>query len=271
MHFAFDHLVHFVNSPQEAVEQMRRIGLYALLGGEHEKWGSCNALSYFDLSYIEFLGLNKPALAKTVTDNDLVRQAVHALPENQGFARIAIRTDNIEEAAAAMRQQGLEVTGPFAGSRKRDDGTTLIWSMFFMRDPHADELPLPFVIQWGEGDEVRREDLRSRRVIAPHPAGAAAFRTLAFAVQELEVTAAKWSRLFNLPASEPFVDEHLQARCIEVTLSGGNLLFCSPHGAGTVSKRLAEKGAGPFLLRLSGTDRAGTSELLLGGTFEFTK
>ena len=54
----FDHLVHAVHgTPEEAAKQMQELGFHTVLGGEHTNWGTWNSLSYFDLSYIEFLAV----------------------------------------------------------------------------------------------------------------------------------------------------------------------------------------------------------------------
>jgi len=265
--FAFDHLVHFVNRPEEAADKMREAGLFASPGGQHEKWGSYNALCYFDLSYVEFLGLNNYEIARQITDNDLIRQAVSDLPGKEGFARLALRTDRIEEAAERMRKMGFEVTGPFPGSRRRQDGTVISWSMFFMKDSKPG-MPLPFVIQWEQSDEERRRDLVERRVIRPHPVGTVAVRELAFAVHELEPIVDQWSRITALNPGEIFEDEALQAKCRRLPLPGGELLFCSPAGAGLVSEQLNSRGEGPFLLRLSAPVER-EPQNLAGGLYQF--
>jgi hypothetical protein len=268
MRFAFDHLVHFVHRPEQAVDQMNLHGLSAFLGGQHERWGTYNALCYFDLSYIEFLGVYNPELAGQVTDIDLVRQAVEDLPHGEQFARVAIRTDDIEEAAERMRGLGLSVTGPFPGSRKRTDGSVLRWSMFFMSEKDRGELPLPFVIQWGESDERRRGGLIEQGAIGAHSAGPLSLQQVAFAVRDEDAAAAKWGSLFQLPVGDPYLDETLKARCREIRLPGGHLVFCSPAEPGMTSDYLASKGEGPFYLRLSGARTPGIYNLL-GGYYHF--
>jgi hypothetical protein len=266
--YQFDHLVHLAAAPERAVESMRQLGCYAVPGGEHEQWGSYNSLCYFGLSYIEFLGIKHPEKAKQVQDNDLIRQAHEALPVSEGFARIALRTGRIEEEAERMRKLGLEVTGPFAGSRARTDGTVIRWSMFFLKEPEGAGMPLPFVIEWGQGDEERRSDLRKRGVIGRHPAGPLVLRRVVFAVHDLEATVDKWCRWFRLERGSLFDDREFHARCIELMLPGGNLLFCAPSGPGIAAQQLQEKGEGPFAVQLTGSDKAGTYTQM-GGLYKF--
>jgi hypothetical protein len=269
MRFAYDHLVHFVNHPEQAIDQMKLHGMVAFLGGKHELWGTYNALSYFDLSYIEFLGVYNSELAEQVTDNDLVRQAMEQLPYGERFARLAIRTDDIEAAAERVRGLGLSVTGPFPGSRERADGSVLRWSMFFMNEEGGNGLLLPFVIEWGENDELRRSGLIEQgAIIGSHPAGPLSLQQVVFAVHDEDTAAAKWGSFFQLPVGDSFLDRTLKARCREIQLPGGNLLFCSPSEPGMTSDYLASKGEGPFLVRLSGAKLLGIHNLL-GGYYQF--
>ncbi|NGQ93579.1 VOC family protein [Brevibacillus sp. SYP-B805] len=268
MEFAFDHLVHFVNDPKRAAQLMRESGLHAVEGGRHTQWGSYNSLCYFDLSYIEFLGLDNPGLAKQVADNDLIRQATRELPAREGLARIAIRTGNIDEAAERIRVLGFRVTGPFPGSRTRDDGTVINWSMFFIRD-EGSELPLPFVIQWGQSDQERRKDLEQRGVIRAHRLGQISLNQVAFAVRDLERTVQTWGRLFELEQGEAFFDPTMNAECRILKLRGGDLLFCRPVGEGVVSQVLHAAGERPFLVQLTGAANSQTLNLF-GGMYQCT-
>jgi hypothetical protein len=53
----WDHAVQFVNQPDEAIATFAGQGLNAFAGGRHPGWGTWNALSYFGLTYIEFLAI----------------------------------------------------------------------------------------------------------------------------------------------------------------------------------------------------------------------
>jgi hypothetical protein len=268
MSFRFDHLVHFVNDPKEAIKLLQQNGVYAVEGGVHENRGTYNVLSYFDLSYIEFLG---------VYDKQLVeeRQKIeHSLIETivkdsytVGFSRIAIRTDQLEQAAERFAKQGLTVNGPVPLSRGRPDGSVIHWKLLYVGRKEQ-ELPLPFFIQWEEKDEERRKDLKERKVIAPHPAGDVSLSYVAFAVMYLKTTVDNWSKWLGLPRGDEFVDESLQAKCQTLQLQGGNLVFSSPIGDGIVSEVLATRGERPFLVGLAGGAEKGDKRLL-GSIYRF--
>ena len=260
MEFSFDHLVHFVQSPQEAVEEMNNLGLHAFAGGNHEKWGTYNSLSYFGLSYIEFLGIRDRVKAEEAAlHHDLTKQAINLLPTIQGFNRIALRTNRIEEVAEKARILGFKIDGPIEGARTREDGVTIRWKMLFIKHEQTD-LPLPFIIQWDQSDEERQLDLEDK--INGHSIGKVKIQDLVFAVWDLERQTEKWSRFFGLKKSSPYVDEELKATCIQLSLGGGNLTFASPSGDGFLSDYLNQRGEGPFLLRLLGEQSISAQEIL---------
>jgi hypothetical protein len=262
MNIAFDHLVHFVkDDPVHAVELVKQHGFHAVAGGRHEAWGTYNGLCYFDLSYIEFLAVENPIVARQATDNDLIRQALRELAVAEGLGRVAIRTDDIRQLAEYMRKQGLAVTGPLPGSRTRADGSVIKWSLLFP-EYDAGKLPLPFFIEWEQPDEQRRLDLQNRQVIAPHPAGELRLSYVAFAVSELEQTVNAWKNCLGLVTGEVFTDSELNARCQEILLPGGNLRFCSPLGSGLVADVLQTRGECPFLVSISGAKRRADLQIL---------
>ncbi|MGE5703992.1 MAG: VOC family protein [Clostridia bacterium] len=267
MKLAFDHIVHFANDPVQAAAILRENGLHALEGGRHSNWGTYNSLSYFDLSYVEFLGIFDRSLAETETKNLLVRDIAGRLPDREGFATLALRTNDIEHTAVLLKSRGLGVIGPFPGSRTRPDGKVIEWSMLFIESEHS-VLPLPFFIQWGEEDNERRIDLQERGVIAPHTLGNLALRHVLFAVRDLDQRISEWSSWFSLEAGEAYFDPALQATCRTLQLPGGNLVFSSPTGDGVVATILAERGETPFALVASGAQQNQIVELA-GGTYTF--
>ncbi|MBS4174929.1 VOC family protein [Bacillus sp. FJAT-49736] len=264
MNLLFDHLVHFVQNPVQAAEEMKYIGVQAFMGGNHEKWGTYNSLAYFGLSYIEFLGIREREIAEEAAlHHDLTRQAITLLPHYQGFNRIALRTNNIEKVAKHAQTLGYIIEGPVNGERTRDDGVTIRWKMLFIKD-ELSKLPFPFIIQWQQSDEERFQDLHEK--INAHPLGKVEIEDLVIAVDNVENETEKWSKLFGLKRSEPYLDEELQAECIQLFLQGGNLTFASLDKSWKFYDDVNEHGEGPFLLRLIG-DRSIPLHKLLGAYF----
>nr|WP_035286480.1 VOC family protein [Brevibacillus massiliensis] len=265
---SLDHLVHFINShPETAVQAIERLGLRAVAGGRHENWGTHNSLCYFDLTYLEFLAIEDRQRAAKVQGNGLIRQIAADLPDNEGLSRIALRTSDMAGLASQMQSKGLTVTGPVLGSRTRADGSIIHWQMLFVESERGG-LPLPFFIQWGEGDDERRRDLTERRIIAQHPAGSLRIEYVACAVQKLEETAARWQEWFGLVPGEPYTDSELQAVCQALACDGGDVLLCSPLGEGVVARTLDERGERPFLVRFSGKACSSARHFVLGSFYQ---
>ena len=77
----WDHAVQFVNQPEAAIEIFAGQQLRAVAGGRHPGWGTRNALSYFGLTYIEFLAISDPDELRAATDKFLLsRDAARLLP-----------------------------------------------------------------------------------------------------------------------------------------------------------------------------------------------
>ncbi|MGO0063407.1 VOC family protein [Brevibacillus fluminis] len=269
MGFAFDHIVHLVNDPLQAAADLRAQGFHALEGGRHTHWGTYNSLCYFDLGYIEFLGVYDRTLTEAEQENLLVRDCALRLPQQEGFVRVAIRTDDIAQTAEMLKKRGLHVSGPFPGSRVRPDGKRLSWSMLFASH-HESSLRLPFFIQWGEGDEERRADLTARGTIAPHELGPLALGSVKIAVADLASHIHQWSGWFGLACGEHFIDEGMQAVCQTMHLPGGDLLFCSPTGPGPVADIIAAQGEGIFELEVVGANQEGVLERI-GAIYRWCK
>nr|WP_263326813.1 VOC family protein [Neobacillus sp. Marseille-Q6967] len=265
MKLEFDHLVWFYKHPEKAIIPLREKGIHVVKGGRHETWGTYNSLSYFGLSYIEFLGIENLAIAEQHEENRLVTQIVQQLAkENRdGPSKIAIRTDKIQELAQRFQEEGLAVYGPLPGKRVRADGVEIRWSLLFI-ERDSIELSLPFFIQWEKSDEERLLELSEQGFVGSHTVGNPELESVGFVVHDLKDTVGFWSLLLDLTPGEEFIDSGLNARCCKLSLPGTNLLFCTPLGEGVASKVLNKRGETPFLVNLTGTNQNRIFEMMNG-------
>jgi hypothetical protein len=265
MHLSFDHLVHFSPDPIKAQKELNEYGINVIKGGIHEKWGTFNTLAYFNLSYIEWLGLRDIALAQNVTDNDLIQQLVNEHTPLGHFGRFALRTDDMDLLIKELESKNVTVKGPVAGSRQTNDGERLQWKMCFIEADH-DSLPLPFFIEWGEPEEKRKPKLAD---LSSHPAGQLQLKNIYCAVHNLEESISKWTKLLDVQSGESYKDSLLDARCQKLYVNGGNLIFCSGT-QGVVHDTLKKVGERPFLVEL---DHALTPQQITvqGASFKFNK
>ncbi|MFD2371137.1 VOC family protein [Brevibacillus sp. GCM10020057] len=263
MQLALDHIVHFLHrSPAEPVEQFRQHGYHAVAGGRHVTWGTWNSLSYFGLSYVEFLSVELPEIAAN-SDNPLIRQLVGEQNRGEGLGQIALRTREMDQWAEHFAGKGLQVTGPVAGSRKRDDGTVIRWRMLFLRDPDSGLVP-PFLIEWEADDAERKHDLTQRGVIAAHPNGAAAVDSIVYATTDLDEAASRWQHWFDWQSGDVYLDDLLGARCRKFSLSGGDVVLCEPVRAGIAQEALDSRGERPFAVRIAGAAKEGLDQVYGG-------
>ncbi|KAB8126655.1 VOC family protein [Gracilibacillus oryzae] len=193
----WDHTVHYVNDLEDAIEQFHEQGLTAFMGGSHKQWGTYNVLSYFDLCYIEFLGVEDRELAETIKEpNDVVRDSVKLLPEREELSRVALRTDDIEAVAKHLSKFNLELSPIMDGKRLDSQGNLIEWKMMTIAGDYQG-LPYPFVIQWAGTDEKRRQKMIESGVIKKHPAGNVSIVEAVFDVRDPSAVSKHWQELFD--------------------------------------------------------------------------
>ncbi|MGP3561926.1 VOC family protein [Geobacillus sp. BK01] len=204
MHVAFDHLVHLTERPEQVKTAFEQWRFTAIHGGRHPSWGTYNALCYFEhLRYIEWIAIADRQTAKTC-GNPLIAQLVADCQEGNGFSQFAFRTDNIEAVAAQLKRNGFTPVGPFPGSRERDDGKRLTWSMLFIEDDTDGTFRYPFFIQWGDDDDVRMNELAP---LMRHPAGSISLSSISVYTLDLQRAIHGYRRLFDLPEPDVGRDE----------------------------------------------------------------
>lgn len=139
----WDHAVQFVNQPEAAIEIFAGQQLRAAVGGRHPGWGTRNALSYFGLTYIEFLAISDPDELRAATDRFLLsRDAARLLPENEALLRVALRSDDIDATHDHLRRKGLAVSPIVDGQRHDPQGNVIRWRIFTI-DGDTDGLVFP--------------------------------------------------------------------------------------------------------------------------------
>lgn len=195
----WDHTVQFVNQPEAAIQVLSGHKLNALAGGRHPGWGTRNALSYFGLTYIEFLAIADDAELLAAAETFLLsRDASRLLPDNEALYRVALRSDDIARTHAQLQEQGLRVSPIVNGQRNDPQGNVISWRIFTI-DGDIEGLAYPFVLQWGENDDVRLSRLRAQGLVAPHPLGQIELQRAVFTVQHPRAVRDRWQLLFGFP------------------------------------------------------------------------
>ena len=195
----WDHSVHYVNDLDLAVKKFAEYGLRAFRGGSHKQWGTHNALSYFGLTYHEFLSIENQILAEqTEHNNHVVQDAVKALPSHEVLSRVALRTNDIEAVYTSLKALNLDVAPIIDGKRLNQQGQLIEWRMLTIGGQFSG-LRYPFIIQWKDSDAERLEALTDSGVIQPHPAGDVQLEQAVFTVSDPKSVAKHWQQLFGFP------------------------------------------------------------------------
>ncbi len=251
MTYRFDHVVHAVHRPEDAALQMRQAGIHTVNGGRHSSGGTYNALAYFGLSYIEWLGIYDTMAAKTPTPNALPRQVAATLQSGPGLMRIALRTNDLQETAQHLTAAGISFTGPVRLGRIRPDGKEIAWTLLFPEGTY-NQLLYPFFIQWDESDEQRRADLEANGSIAAHDFGQLRLAEVGFAVRDLDETIAAWSNLLRQEPRPAVRDQSFDLYKCSFQLPNVSLSFYAAGSNDRITDLLRQRGEHPFYVRFVG-------------------
>lgn len=197
----WDHAVHYVNNLDDAIAAFHDNQLAAFPGGAHPGWGTHNALSYFGLTYLEFLSIrDADELAQAQQRFLLSQDAQRLLPEQQVLYRVALRSDDIEATHAELLAHGLSLSPIVDGKRHDKQGNLIEWRIFTISGD-IDGVPYPFVLQWKNDDATRLNFLRTHNIDRPHPVGQARLQAAIFKVKHPQRVADRWQALFHFSPS----------------------------------------------------------------------
>ncbi|MBI4786891.1 MAG: VOC family protein [Chloroflexi bacterium] len=239
----FDHFIILVNDLNAAMDAYRRIGFAAQVGGEHVAFGSRNALvALSDGSYLELVAYHDPALAMKTFWGDAVRK----LQVREGFGAFVLASNDIENDVRQIRQRGLEIADPTAGSRQRPDGLQVAWHTAIAGGTPSGILP--FLIQ----DDTPRD-----RRIEPAREGLgrqARVKQVIVAVKNVETARQSFREMLDL---EPRFVQNTTGDLsgYRVSARWGSLILAHPErGVNAMSDQLAQRGEGLYALTLAVED-----------------
>lgn len=226
-----DHIVIFVNDLKAASADYRSLGFTVTPGGEHADGNSHNALvSFSDGAYLELVAFKRPP----PPDHLFAR----GVAQGDGIITYALLPDDISADAAAAKERGLDLEGPYPGGRLRPDGVRLEW-----QTARASTPDLPFLCA----------DVTSRELRVPggdavkHDNGVVGIATVWVVVENLEDSMGRYSRLLGV---EPVVNPHnLILRAASFMLGGTTIILWRPD-KGPALQHLGHRGDGPYLLAL---------------------
>ena len=202
-----DHVLIAVPDLEEGARWLAEThGLSAVAGGRHPGRGTANMIVPLGTMYLELITVVNPAEADTLPFS-LVPEA---LERGWRFAGWALRTSNLDAAAARWRESGIDAVGPFEGARRRPDGVVLRWRTMHQASHDA---ALPFLIEWNvpEGEHPAERPVQ-------HPADDPRF-------EKIEVLARDPDRVRSAvgEVASYSVQRADESRIVRVRLSSGTI------------------------------------------------
>ncbi len=200
----WDHSMINVQNLDQAIKTFADKGVIFKRGGQHEAWGTANALGYFGINYIELISVFDTQKATSFSRNQAasVYDAVQDFEAHrERLNTVAIRSDHLQETWRRLKDAGIPV-GPISEGRRLDEQKRLIkWQIFFI-DGHIEGLPYPFFINWQSSDDDRLTQLKQQGLIEKHPAGDLKVTSATFEVEKPAEVAQKWAALIESSAIE---------------------------------------------------------------------
>jgi catechol 2,3-dioxygenase-like lactoylglutathione lyase family enzyme len=219
--------------------EFERLGLAPEYGGEHDNGVThMSVVGFPDRSYVELIAA-KPA----DPDPEFPFWPEHVLGD-AGPAAWCVRVDDVRAEARRLIDAGVPVSGPWYGSREREDGSLVEWDR----------------VEFG-GDDVRRvlpfaiEDRTplAQRVPVTEPEGPlTGVGAVVVAVPDLDDAVDLFRRAYRLP--RPVVADRSEFGATVAGLPGQPVFLAEPHDGSRLADRLDRFGPGPCACLLATDD-----------------
>ena len=238
MNLRIDHVTVCGSNLEKMRQDFAGVGLHTTYGGRHANGVTHMALLGFeDGSYLELIAPQKPG---AVEGSDWAR----FMAVNAGACAWAVAVGDIGSEVAKLKRTGIEVKGPFPGSRRRPDGTLLQWETARVGGgtPGA---TLPFLIQ----DKTPRS-LRMQPSASIKGSGLNGIAIVVLGVSDLDAATALFRRTYGWPA--PVIEEHREFGARMAHFAGTPVVLASPLDKSLwLAERLEQFGESPVAFLLS--------------------
>jgi len=235
-----------------------RLGFHVYPGGDHPGRGTHNAIGFFDLDYIELMGVRDRGELERDPNSGLL----DFLAKGDGLRFFILASDDIDADVAVMRSRGVDVHDVREGSRRTPRGALRQALREPLREPQdgaqdSVELkwrfanfgrgtPLPFFIIQHLTPDADRQSQVPRR--APHPNGALGYDHVVVAVTDIEAARAEYQRALGIQPTPVRADALLNAQVCGFPVGKTGVTLATPRGPGPAREALDRRGQGPFLL-----------------------
>ncbi|MBZ5599682.1 MAG: VOC family protein [Acidobacteriia bacterium] len=209
-------------------------------GGPHASVTHMALLGFEDGSYLELIAPQRPGV--TAGSNWAKFMAGDA-----GACAWAVGSQEISADVERLKKAGVGADGPFAGSRKKPDGTLIEWETAGVGTgtPGA---TLPFMIQ----DKTPR-NLRVQPSASVKGSGLTGISIVVLGVKDLDAAVALFRKAYGWPA--PSIEEHNEFGAKMAYFSGTPVVLATPFNKDSwLTRRLQDFGESPVAYLLGTTD-----------------
>ena len=252
-----DHVLIAVNDLDKAGSAYSEcLGFTVTPRGIHPDRGTSNRLIVFHSEYLELIAAQDACRAQQ-NRPDLVS----FLRRRDGLFMFALGTRDINRTVESLRQRGLNVQLPTAGSRMSDsDMDGYSWRSSAV-DPALTPGSATFLIQH---DQPIAERYREPANPTQHRNGASGLTCLTLAVNDAHAAALRWRQLFELPGGPAISVEHALGEVTRATVPLANceMEFVSPQGPGLLHDILSSSGEYPVMMSIAVHDLGDALEYL---------
>ncbi len=175
-----------------------RLGLSVSGGGKHPTGGTANRIILIGDTYLELIAVHEPDEAQP--------SMLARLAKGEGYLNFVLASDDIEADSNAMRERGVSLLGPRAGSLTAPDGRTRGWSRVDVERPDLTQ-HYPFIIQHDSTGEERRQRLAGWTTPPEHPLGVSKVLSVTVAVADLNEAAPRFAHIYGLQPSDQYSSE----------------------------------------------------------------
>jgi hypothetical protein len=238
---SIDHIVIAARDLAAASEDYRRAGFTVTPGGEHTGGATHNALvSFADGAYLELIAFREP-------DRPQEHKWWGIFAQGEGTVDFALLARDLQAEADRLRDTAITLDGPHDGGRQRPDGQRIAWRNLSLKSPGA---PLPFVIE----DVTARELRVPTGAATEHPLGATGVAGLTLLVADLDRAADPFAALLGTEGEPSTSDIAGVRRSRRFALAPHwiELAEADPN-ASDLQQHIAERGAGPYEIGLTGS------------------
>lgn len=175
-----------------------RLGLSVSGGGNHPTGGTANRIIVIGDTYIELIAVREPAEAQ--------QSMLNRLAQGEGYLNFVLSSNDIEADSKAMKERGIPLIGPKAGSLIAAHGRIRSWSRADVERPDLTQR-YPFLIQHDSSGEERRHRLAGWANPPEHPLGVSKVLSVTLAVADLGEAAQRFAHIYGLQPSDEYSGE----------------------------------------------------------------